>query len=191
MSEDAVSRKLTAILYADVVGYSRLTEADELGAHRRVMSALDFATESIKASGGTVLRYAGDAILAEFPSVVATANASVAIQNELHARNKDIPEKQRVSLRIGINLGEVLEDRGEIFGDGVNLAAPGSDRRQGGCRVRRRGSPGIQEYRQARSRLSLAVGVAHIDSRRNGGGKLSVSRPGPTRQAVHRRPALR
>jgi adenylate cyclase len=123
MSEDAVSRKLTAILYADVVGYSRLTEADELGAHRRVMSALDFATESIKASGGTVLRYAGDAILAEFPSVVATANASVAIQNELHARNKDIPEKQRVSLRIGINLGEVLEDRGEIFGDGVNLAA--------------------------------------------------------------------
>jgi len=123
MSKDPVSRKLTAILYADVAGYSRLTEADELGAHRRVMSALDFATESIKASGGTVLRYAGDAILAEFPSVVATANASVAIQNELHARNKDVPDHQRVNLRIGINLGEVLEDRGEIFGDGVNLAA--------------------------------------------------------------------
>jgi adenylate cyclase len=123
MSEDAVSRKLTAILYADVAGYSRLTEADELGAHPRVMSALDFATESIKTSGGTVLRYAGDAILAEFPSVVATANASVAIQNELHARNKEVPETQRVNLRIGINLGEVLEDRGEIFGDGVNLAA--------------------------------------------------------------------
>jgi adenylate cyclase len=123
MSEDAVSRKLTAILYADVAGYTRLTEADELGAHRRVMSALDFATESIKTGGGTVLRYAGDAILAEFPSVVASVNASITIQSELRARNEEVPDSERVNLRIGINLGEVLEDRGEIFGDGVNLAA--------------------------------------------------------------------
>ncbi len=123
MPKNAASHKLTAILYADVAGYSRLTGDDELGTHRRVMSALDSATEIIKTSGGSVLRYAGDAILAEFSSVVAAANASVAIQNELQSRNRDTPEKQQIRLRIGINLGEVLEDRDEIFGQGVNLAA--------------------------------------------------------------------
>ena len=123
MPKDAVSHKLTAILYADVAGYSRLTGDDELGTHRRVMSALDSATEIIKNGCGRVLRYAGDAILAEFSSVVAAANASIAIQNELLSRNQDIPEEQQVRLRIGINLGEVLEDRDEIFGEGVNLAA--------------------------------------------------------------------
>ena len=123
MPKDSVSHKLTAILYADVAGYSRLTGDDELGTHRRVMSALDFATDVIKNGGGTVLRYAGDAILAEFSSVVAVANAAVAIQNELQSRNQDIPEQQQVCVRIGINVGEVLEDRDEIFGEGVNLAA--------------------------------------------------------------------
>ena len=123
MPKNAASHKLTAILYADVAGYSRLTGDDELGTHRRVMSALDSATEIIKTSGGSVLRYAGDAILAEFSSVVAAANASVAIQKELQSRNRDTPEKQQIRLRIGINLGEVLEDRDEIFGQGVNLAA--------------------------------------------------------------------
>jgi adenylate cyclase len=123
MPNNAASHKLTAILYADVAGYSRLTGDDELGTHRRVMSALDSATEIIKTSGGSVLRYAGDAILAEFSSVVAAANASVAIQKELQSRNRGTPEKQQIRLRIGINLGEVLEDRDEIFGQGVNLAA--------------------------------------------------------------------
>ncbi len=123
MPNDAVSRKLAAILYADVVGYSRLTGDDELGTHRRVMSALDFATESIKTFDGKVLRYAGDAILAEFSSVVAAANASVSIQNELQSRNQDVPLDRQVQVRIGIHIGEVLEDRNELFGEGVNLAA--------------------------------------------------------------------
>ena len=85
MPKNAVSHKLAAILYADVAGYGRLTGDDELGTHHRVMSALDAATEFIKTSGGSVLRYAGDAILAEFSSRVAAINASVAIQNELLA----------------------------------------------------------------------------------------------------------
>jgi adenylate cyclase len=123
MPKNAVSHKLTAILYADVAGYSRLTGDDELGTHHRVMSALDSATEIIKNGRGKVLRYAGDAILAEFSSVVAATNASVAIQNELQSRNQDTPEQQKIRIRIGIHLGEVLEDRGEIFGEGVNLAA--------------------------------------------------------------------
>jgi adenylate cyclase len=77
----------------------------------------------ISKHGGSVLRYAGDAILAEFSSVVAAANASAAIQIELQSRNKGVPEEQQVCLRIGINFGEVMEDRNEIFGEGVNLAA--------------------------------------------------------------------
>ena len=75
-----IRRKLTSILYADVAGYSRLTGDDELGTHQRVMSSLDRASETIDKAGGNVLRYAGDAILAEFGSVVACVNAAVAIQ---------------------------------------------------------------------------------------------------------------
>jgi adenylate cyclase len=123
MSEQTAIRKLTAILYGDIAGYSRLTGGDELGTHRRVMDALDFATGSIKAGGGTVLRYAGDAILAEFSSVVAAVSAAVTIQIELDKRNEDVPADNKVQIRIGVNLGEVLQDRGEIYGDGVNLAA--------------------------------------------------------------------
>ncbi len=123
MSEQTAIRKLVAILYADIAGYSRLTGGDELGTHRKVMDTLDLATESIKSGGGSVLRYAGDAILAEFASVVAAVNAAVAIQIELDKRNEDVPADDKVQIRIGVNLGEVLQDRGEIYGDGVNLAA--------------------------------------------------------------------
>ena len=123
MAKAGVSRKLTAIFYADVAGYSRLTGEDEEGTHRAVMGALDFTTDTIKDRGGAVLRYAGDAVLAEFPSVVAAVDASAAIQNELNIQNQNVSQDRKVQLRIGINLGEVMEDRGEIFGDGVNLAA--------------------------------------------------------------------
>ena len=123
MSEPTATRKLTAILYADVAGYSRLTGNDELGTHRKVMGILDVATETIDSNGGTVLRYAGDAILAEFSSVVAAVDVAARIQGELHRRNSAIPDDNKVQIRIGINLGEVLQDRGEIYGEGVNLAA--------------------------------------------------------------------
>ncbi len=123
MSDTCVSRKLTAVFYADVAGYSRLTGADEEGTHRRVMDSLDFVTKTIKAEGGNVLRYAGDAVLAEFASVVAAITASYIIQIRLHSENLDIPDDRKVLIRIGVNLGDVMEDRGEIFGDGVNLAA--------------------------------------------------------------------
>ncbi len=122
-SDNDVTRKLTTVLYADVVGYSRLTGKDELGTHRAVMDVLDFVHEAIEARGGTVLRYAGDAILAEFSSVVAGVQAAVDVQAELASRNQGVPDDTRIHIRIGINLGEVLEDRGEIYGDGVNIAA--------------------------------------------------------------------
>ena len=123
MTEQNVLRKLTTIFYADVVGYSRLTGNDEVGTHHAVMKVLDFARDTIQQQGGVVLRYAGDAILAEFSSVVACVDAAVGVQAELGRRNKEIAKDSQVLIRIGINLGEVLEDRGEIYGDGVNIAA--------------------------------------------------------------------
>lgn len=123
MTETTINHKLTAVLYADVVGYSRLTRQDEMGSHQQVMAVLDYASDTIKKNDGVVLRYAGDAILAEFQSMVAATMAAVSIQNELFARNLDEADHEKVQIRIGLNLGEVMQDRGEIFGDGVNLAA--------------------------------------------------------------------
>jgi len=119
----STTRKLITIFYADMAGYSRLTGQDEEGTHRRVMELLDAATETIRSTGGTVLRYAGDAILATFPSVVQAIDSSVEIQNNIGESNADVPEDDKVQIRIGINLGDVIEDRGEVYGDGVNLAA--------------------------------------------------------------------
>jgi len=123
MIEQVSKHKLTAILYADVAEYSRLTGQDELGTHKRVMEVLDFTSETIKSGDGVVLRYAGDAILAEYPSVIAATKSAAFIQTELQERNQGVPDDSQVKIRIGINLGEVIEDRGEIFGDGVNTAA--------------------------------------------------------------------
>ena len=122
MSE-SYNRKLTAILYADVAEYSRLTGDDEEGTHRRVMEALDFASAEIDAGGGKVLRYAGDAILAEFSSALAAVRTAIAIQTELQLRNRVVDDNRRISIRIGIHIGDVIEDRGEVYGDGVNIAA--------------------------------------------------------------------
>ena len=119
----SLKRKLTAILYTDVAGYSRLTGGDEEGTHRRVMEVLDFASAQIESEGGSVLRYAGDAILAEFSSAVAAVKCAVSIQLELSAQNQALDDDKKVQIRIGINIGDVIEDRGEVFGDGVNLAA--------------------------------------------------------------------
>ena len=123
MEEKTTSRKLTTIFYADVAGYSRLTGNDELGTHQAVMDLLDFAQHTVQEQGGKVLRFAGDAILAEFSSVVACVQAAHQVQSRQNAHNRNIPAEQQVWLRIGINLGEVIEDRGEIYGDGVNIAA--------------------------------------------------------------------
>ena len=118
-----LKRKLTIIFYADVAGYSRLMGLDEEGSHRRVMAILDSAAETIRESGGEVLRYAGDAILATFSSVIGAVETSVAIQEQISTVNESIAGDQHVQVRIGLNLGDVIEDRGEVFGDGVNVAA--------------------------------------------------------------------
>ena len=123
MAEKPVTRKLAAIFYADVAGYSRLTGQDEEGTHRTLSAYLDAITTLIEGHGGRVLHYAGDAILAEFASVVVAATCAVEVQRNLADRNKDLPEDRKLQFRIGVNLGDVIVDRGELYGDGVNVAA--------------------------------------------------------------------
>lgn len=106
-----------------MAGYTRLTGSDEEGTHRRVMQVLDYVSGMITAAGGTVLRYAGDAILAEFASAVTAAKTAATVQIELANRNESFGVNEKVQIRIGVNIGDVIEDRGEVFGDGVNLAA--------------------------------------------------------------------
>lgn len=123
MAEEQVTRKLAAIFYAVVAGYSRLTGADEEGTHRLVSAYLDAITAAIERHNGTALHFAGDAVLAEFPTVSDALICAVNVQNHLGDRNKDLPDDRKVQFRIGVNLDEVIVDRDEIFGNGVNVAA--------------------------------------------------------------------
>lgn len=110
-------------MHADVVGYSRLSGADEDGTHHAVTAAFELITAYVNDAGGKVVNYAGDAVLVDFPTVSDALNCAVRVQDELDYRNTGLHESQRVLFRIGINLGEVIVDRNEIFGDGVNVAA--------------------------------------------------------------------
>ena len=121
--EDRLPRRLAAILYTDVAGYSRLTGEDEDATHRTLSEYLDLVSSTIESHGGQVMHYAGDAVLAKFNAVIDAMSSAVAIQDELNTRNADLPVERRVEFRVGINLGDVIEDRGDIYGDGVNVAA--------------------------------------------------------------------
>ncbi len=120
---DRLPRKLAAILYADVAGYSRLTGEDEESTHRLLSAYLDALSQTIETYGGTVVHYAGDAVLAEFPTVTDALASAAKIQRELGARNQELPNERKVQFRIGVNLGEIIVDRDDIYGDGVNVAA--------------------------------------------------------------------
>ncbi|NCF27242.1 MAG: tetratricopeptide repeat protein [Gammaproteobacteria bacterium] len=121
--EERLPRKLAAILYADIVGYSRLTGDDEDATHRRLSEYLDLVSETIEQHRGRVMHYAGDAVLAQFGAVLDAMSTAVAIQKELRIRNDPLSGDRKVQFRIGINSGDVIEDRGDIYGDGVNVAA--------------------------------------------------------------------
>ncbi len=123
MSKERLPRKLAAILYADVAGYSRLTGEDEEGTHRRLSSSLDAISSAIESHDGRVVHYAGDAVLAEFPTVSEALGCAIGIQQTLSEKSRDVPPEKRVLFRIGLNMGEVIVDRGDIYGDGVNVAA--------------------------------------------------------------------
>ena len=118
-----MKRQLAAILYADVAGYSRLTGLDEEQTHQKLDAGLNLLADVIAAHGGEKVHEAGDAILAEFQSVTAAVNAALEFQRQMSARNVDLAEDERLEFRVGVNLGEVIHDRDDIYGDGVNLAA--------------------------------------------------------------------
>ena len=138
MVDEGFKRKLTAIFSADAVGYSRLMAEDEaatvktMASYRKIMSSL------IKQHRGRVVDSPGDNVLAEFSSVVDAVQCAVAMQNEFQARNAKLPENRRMEFRIGINLGDVIDEEDRLYGDGVNisarleaLAAPGGIRSVG------------------------------------------------------------
>ena len=120
---DRLPRKLAAILYADVAGYSRLTGEDEDATHRTLSEYLDLLSETLESHRGNVVHYAGDAVLVRFHAVVDAVSGAAEIQDKLQVRNHDLPNERRVQFRIGVNIGDVIEDRGDIYGDGVNVAA--------------------------------------------------------------------
>jgi len=124
LGPDRVERRLAAILAADVAGYSRLMGADEEGTHaalmvlRREVSDPKFAQHR-----GRIVKTTGDGFLAEFASVVDAVRCAVELQREMALRNSDVPSERRVQYRIGINIGDIIIEADDIYGDGVNVAA--------------------------------------------------------------------
>ena len=124
MAEERVERRLTAILAADVVGYSRLMGVDEEGTLAALkMLRREVADPKIKENRGRIVHTTGDGLLSEFASVVDAVRCAVEVQREMAARNADVPAERRIDFRIGINLGDIIIDENDIFGDGVNVAA--------------------------------------------------------------------
>src|SRR3954463_4573258 len=151
MSEN---RKLAAILAADVVGYSRLASADEdrtLARLRALRS--DLIDPTIAVHNGRVVKRTGDGTLVEFRSVVDAVRCAIEVQNGMVERNAGVPQDRRIEFRIGIHLGDVVEESdGDLMGDGINIAS----------RLEGIATPGAiclseDAYRQGRARLHLAV----------------------------------
>lgn len=122
-SANRIQRRLAAILAADVAGYSRLMGADEEGTLQRLAAARVCMDMLIDEHGGRIANTAGDSVLAEFPSVVDAVVCAVAVQRAIAGANADIAGPDRVSFRIGIHVGDVMVRDGDLFGDGVNIAA--------------------------------------------------------------------
>jgi TolB-like protein/class 3 adenylate cyclase/Flp pilus assembly protein TadD len=118
------TRRLAAILAADVAGYSRLMGADEEGTHERLKAHLrELVEPKIEEHRGRIVKNTGDGFLAEFPSVVDAVRCAVEIQRGMANREPDVPEERRIRLRVGVNVGDVIVEEHDIFGDGVNVAA--------------------------------------------------------------------
>ena len=123
MTSQEVKRKLSAILSADVKEYSRLMSQDERGTIRTLTTYKEAMTKLIQEYKGRVVDSPGDNLLADFSSVVDAVNCAVEVQRELSERNAELPSARQMEFRIGINLGDVVEEEGRIYGDGVNIAA--------------------------------------------------------------------
>jgi adenylate cyclase len=156
------TRKIAAILVADIVGYSRLAGADEDRTLARIRGLRsDLIDPAIAAHHGRIVKRTGDGAIIEFRSVVAAVRCAIEVQTGLIERNAGVPEDRRIEYRVGIHLGDVVEESdGDLMGDGVNIAA----------RLEGIAQPGAiclseDDYRQVKARLDLAVsdlGPTHL-----------------------------
>src|ERR1700738_3041720 len=124
MTTTIATRRLAAILAADVVGYSRLMGVDEEGTHERLKAHLrEVVDPKIRAHRGRIVKTTGDGVLAEFASVVDAVRCAAEIQRAMADCDLDLAEERRLRFRLGVNLGDVTAAGGDIYGDGVNIAA--------------------------------------------------------------------
>ena len=120
----ASTRRLTAIFAADVAGYSRLMGTDEEGTHQRLKAhSAQLINPKIDVHRGRIVKTTGDGLLVEFASVVDAVCCAVEVQHGMAERNLGVPVPERIEFRVGINLGDVIAEGEDIFGDGVNIAA--------------------------------------------------------------------
>src|SRR5271168_1766060 len=124
MATTTATRRLAAILAADVAGYSRLMGADEEGTHERLKAHLrQLIDPKVEEHRGHVVKNTGDGMLAEFPSVVDAVRCAAEIQRGMLDREPEATDDRRIRFRIGVNVGDIIADTDDIFGDGVNVAA--------------------------------------------------------------------
>ena len=123
MTQKGFKRKLTSILSADAVGYSRLMAEDDTSTVKTLANYRNVIASLIKQHRGRVVDSPGDNVLAEFSSVVDAVQCAVAVQNEIQTRNAELPDNRKMEFRIGINIGDVINEEDRIYGDGVNIAA--------------------------------------------------------------------
>ena len=123
MADEDYKRKLTTIFSADAAGYSRLMGNDEAATVHTIELYRKIISDLIVQYRGRVIDSPGDNVLAEFSSVVDSVQCAVAVQKELQARNSELPDSRKMEFRIGINLGDIIQEGDRIYGDGVNIAA--------------------------------------------------------------------
>src|SRR5262245_8857796 len=124
MAEERVQRRLAAILAADVVGYSRLMEVDEAGTLAALKARRNGVLEPLVAKHqGRVVKLMGDGVLVDFASAVNAVECAVELQAAMNAANQDLTQDRQIVFRVGINLGDVMVEGGDLYGDGVNIAA--------------------------------------------------------------------
>src|SRR5499427_4769624 len=152
MSEGRVERRLAAILAVDVAGYSRLMGADEEGTHERLKAHFaELVHPKVAEHRSRVVKNTGDGLLSEFPSVVDAVRCALAVQQEMATRNAATPAGHRIEFRMGINVGDIIIEASDIFGDGVNIAArPEALAEPGGICL------SAAAHEQVRDRLDLA-----------------------------------
>ncbi|RUV04527.1 MAG: adenylate/guanylate cyclase domain-containing protein [Mesorhizobium sp.] len=186
MAEERVQRRLAAILAADVVGYSRLMERDEAGTLVAIKSRRkDILQPLLAKHNGRIVKLMGDGVLVEFASAVNAVQCAVELQNAMAAANADVPEDSRIVLRVGINLGDVMVEGSDLYGDGVNIAARLEALADAGSIVVSR-----TVFNHVRGKVKLGFDDLGEQQLKNIAERVRIYRLRPDREAAMARPAL-